>query len=191
MTPPARSITWLVLAGALAVGCKPKAPDSPVISAQPQPVGVTPDGGIASAPADGPKALLEGFLKPGADHAALTKPLRPTKADYEAVFEPAFAAQLEAAKTPLWDSGGAVLAPKPGQTELLLNSATSDDFKKGTAAAAEFPGGYKQVADKFKPGVTLYRFKFVEPGKTIGMAYDGLVLVNGNWRLFPKPWQVK
>lgn len=29
----------------------------------------------------------------------------------------------------------------------------------------------------------------LEPGQTLGMAFDGLVHVNGHWRLFPKPWK--
>jgi hypothetical protein len=32
------------------------------------------------------------------------------------------------------------------------------------------------------------RWKFVKPGETIGMAYDGLVFVNGHWAWFPKAW---
>jgi hypothetical protein len=35
----------------------------------------------------------------------------------------------------------------------------------------------------------IYRFKFVEPGKDLGMAFDGLIYVNGHWRIFPKPWR--
>jgi hypothetical protein len=41
-----------------------------------------------------------------------------------------------------------------------------------------------------QPGMTWVRFKCVEPGESPGMAYDGLVLLDGRWRLFPKPWQV-
>jgi hypothetical protein len=46
----------------------------------------------------------------------------------------------------------------------------------------------KRVAEHLKPGLTLYRFKFVKPGETVGMAYDGLVHVNGHWVMLPKPW---
>ena len=37
--------------------------------------------------------------------------------------------------------------------------------------------------------MTLFRFKFVKAGETIGMAFDGLAFVNGHWRIFPKPWR--
>ena len=139
----------------------------------------------------GAEALLKEFLKPGADYAALTKQLRPTKADYEAVFEPDLAASADAVYTPAWDGGAMVIAPKEGQTELKLSSATSEELKSWTGGAAEFPGGYKEVAAKLKPGLKLYRFKFVKPGEDLGMAFDGLSHVNGHWRIFPKPWRLQ
>ena len=46
------------------------------------------------------------------------------------------------------------------------------------------------MAAQIKPGLKVYRFKFVEPGEDLGMAFDGLVNVNGHWRIFPKPWRV-
>jgi hypothetical protein len=137
----------------------------------------------------GAKALLEQFLKPGADHAALSKNLKPTTADYKALFDAESASKLDAAMTPEWDKGRMVLKPNAGQTELKLSSATTDDFKSGSAKAKEFPGGYKKVAPHLNAGVTLYRFKFVEPGKDSGMAFDGLAHVNGHWVIVPKPWR--
>lgn len=137
----------------------------------------------------GAKALLEEFVKPGADTATLSKSLRPTKADYDAVFMPDLAAKAEAVYGPAWDGGQLVVAPKAGQTQVLLGSATSDELKSWTGGASEFPGGWKDVGAQLKPGVTFYRFKFVEPGQDLGMAFDGLAYVNDNWRIFPKPWR--
>lgn len=140
--------------------------------------------------ADGAKALLAEFVKPGADHATLSKTLRPTKADYDAVFTSELAAKADAVYGPAWDGGQLVVAPKAGQTEVRVFTATSDELQGGTGGAAQFPGGWKEVGAQLKPGVTFYAFKFVEPGKDLGMAYDGLAHVNGNWRIFPKPWRV-
>ncbi|MGB7925093.1 MAG: hypothetical protein WCF57_17765 [Pyrinomonadaceae bacterium] len=139
---------------------------------------------------DGAKAMLAEFVKPGADHATLSKALRPTKADYEAVFMPELAAKADAVYSPAWDAGQLVVAPKEGQTQVLLFSATSDELKSGTGGADKFPGGWKEVGAQLKPGVKFYGFKFVEPGKELGMAFDGLTYVNGHWRIFPKPWRV-
>lgn len=138
---------------------------------------------------DGAKALLQAFLKPDADHAGMSKALRPTSADYKTLYNDAFAAKLEAQYSPAWDANALVLKPKDGQTELLLFSATTDDFKAGNEKAGKFPGGYKKVTGELKPGQTLYRFKFVKPGETLGMAFDGLAHVNGRWVIVPKPWR--
>ena len=137
----------------------------------------------------GATSLLKEFLKPGADHAALSKQLRPTSADYSAVFDADSSAKVAAVYDPAWEGGQMVVAPKAGQTEVKVFSATSDEMKSWSGNAGEFAGGWKEVAPKLKPGLKIYRFKFVEPGKDLGMAFDGLVYVNGNWRIFPKPWR--
>jgi hypothetical protein len=137
----------------------------------------------------GATSLLKEFLKPGADHAALSKQLRPTAADYAAVFEADVSGKVAAVYDPAWDAGQMIVAPKTGQTEVKVFSATSDEMKSWSGNAAEFAGGWKDVAPKLKAGLKIYRFKFVEPGKDLGMAFDGLIHVNGNWRIFPKPWR--
>ena len=37
---------------------------------------------------------------------------------------------------------------------------------------------------------TFYRFKFVQPGQSLGLAFDGLVYVNGHFAFFPKLFSV-
>ncbi len=120
----------------------------------------------------------------------MTKELRPTTADYAAVFEPDTAAKVAALYDPVWESGKLVVAPKTGQTVVKVTSTTSDAMKtwSGTAVA-EFPGGWKKIAVGIRPGITIYRFKFLDPGKDAGMTWDGLIYVNGNWRIFPKAWR--
>jgi hypothetical protein len=136
------------------------------------------------------RALLGAFVKPGADHAALSARLRPAKADYDAVFTPAASAKLQAAYGPAWDRGVMVVKGKPEQTAVLVWAATSEEVKSWTGAARDhFPGGYQKVGAHLRPGVTLYAFKFVAPGQTLGMAFDGLAYVNGRWVIFPKPFR--
>jgi len=139
---------------------------------------------------EGAKALLQQFLKPDADYAGLTRPLRPTPKDFKSVFKgKALKEALEGYRAP-WDEGKIVVRGKPDQTQLLIWSATSEELKKGTGDAKAFPGGYVRVAPHLKNGLTFYRFKFVRPGETLGFAWDGLVYVNGHWVIFPKPWRV-
>lgn len=139
----------------------------------------------------GARALLSAFLDPGTDRAALTLALRPEPEDYAAVFAVDIAGQMRSAYEEAWRvesaKGNIVIAPKAGQTELLLNSATGADFNGGAAAADGFPSGYREMQGKLRDGVVIYRWKFVKPGEKIGMAYDGLAHVNGRWVWFPKP----
>lgn len=185
-----RRAALLALAFGLLLGCGSPKPDG---KDSPKPNGKDAAGGKGAQPGteEGARALLQEFVKPGADHAALSKQLRPTKEDYAAVFKADFAKKAESTYGPAWDAGQVVVAPKAGQTEVRLGSATTDELKKGQGKAGEFPGGYKQVAGQFKDGLTVYYFKFVKPGETTGMAYDGLIHVNGNWRIFPKPFRIK
>lgn len=153
-----------------------------------------PPAPAARAPAtvDAAKTMLSKFLAPGADRVALSKALKPADADYAAVFTDAeMAKKAQAQYAGLW---GMVdkqpLGPKDGQTELLVWKATTDELKAGTGDSGEFPGGYKKAAAHLKPGLTVFRWKFVKPGETSGMAFDGLYNLDGRWALMPKPWRV-
>jgi len=67
------------------------------------------------------------------------------------------------------------IAGEEGQTEVLVSR--------------DLPGGYAKTSNHFKADVYIYSFKFVKPGETIGMSYDGLMNVDGNWVMIPKAWR--
>jgi len=140
---------------------------------------------------DGAKKLLAQFVAPDADHAALSKSLRPTTADFKSLFDGESAPKAEAAYAKEWDSGKMVIKPNdPKQSDIKLFGATGSELTAGAGNAKEFPGGYKKIAKHLAPTVTFYAFKFVAPGKDKGMAFDGLAYVNGHWVIAPKPWRV-
>lgn len=150
-------------------------------------------GESSDAPAAGSeqsaRTFLQQFLAKGADHAALSKSLRPTSADYKAMFDTTTAAKIEAAHAKEWDAGKVVIRPKDGkQTEVRVFGATGAELASGGGNASEFPGGYKKIGAHLAPTVTFFAFKFVQPGKMSGMTYDGLAFVNGHWVIAPKPW---
>ena len=139
---------------------------------------------------DGAKQMLAD-IRTSPDAKAMTLALKPTSADFKAVFVGDAAAKAEAGYEKLWSDPKAVIKAAPENTELLFSKATTDELKQWTAGAeADFPGGYKKVADKLQPGLTVYRWKYAKPGEKLGMAYDGLIYVNGHWAWFPKPWRV-
>jgi hypothetical protein len=156
------------------------------------PEGGTPVAEVASGTEEGAKSLLKQFVDPKADHEKLSKSLRPTAADYKALFDDAVAAKMEAAYAKEWDAGHMVIKPKnEKQSEIKLWGATGADLAEGKGHAKEFPGGYKKIAKHLSPTVTFYAFKFVERGKDAGMAYDGLAYVNAHWVIVPKPFHVE
>lgn len=142
----------------------------------------------SSTPSISAKDLLNKFFEPNADFKKLTADLKPTSADYAAYFDTSVAAEAEKNYDTLWNNSPA-FQPQAGQTELLLYKATTEEIKNKTGEGADFPGGYADVIDKIKPNQTIYHFKFVKPGETLGMAFDGLVYINSHWVLFPKPWK--
>jgi pimeloyl-ACP methyl ester carboxylesterase len=150
---------------------------------------IAPLCGVSSGDEEGAQTLLKQFVSPDADHVALTRSLRPSSADYKSLFDASTAPKVEAAQAKDWDAGNAVIKPKPGQTEVKVWSASGADLAAGKGNAKEFPGGYKKVAKHLAADVMFFRFKFVEAGKDIGTAYDGLAFVNGHWVIAPKPWR--
>lgn len=106
------------------------------------------------------------------------------------MFDASSAAKVEAAHAKMWNGASpAEIKPRPNQTEVKIWSATGSELAKGTGSAKEFPSEYKKVGKHLAPAMLFYRFKFVEPGKETGMAYDGLAFVNGHWVIAPKPWR--
>jgi hypothetical protein len=147
---------------------------------------VKPDTGGTETQA---RDLVEELQRAGKNAAALSAKLRPTPADYAAVFEGDAAKKAAATYGPAWDKGEMVIESKPDQSEVKLFHATTDELQAGAGDTARFPGGYKQAASVLKKGLTIYGFKFVRPGEDVGVAYDGLVYVNHHWVIFPKPWR--
>jgi hypothetical protein len=156
------------------------------------PDGGTPVAEVASGTEDGAKSLLKQFVDPKADHAALSKSLRPNAADYKALFDDAMAAKMEAAYAKEWEAGHLVIKPKnEKQSEIKLWGATGAELAEGKGHAKEFPGGYKKIGKHLSPTVMFYAFEFHERGKHSGMAYDGLAYVNAHWVIVPKPFHME
>ena len=146
------------------------------------------NGGSNKGSEEDARAVLSKFLNSDSDLKGLTQAVLPSAEGVRAVYDEPLAGRImamyDAALTP-----DVRIGPKPGQSELLVVYTTTGALKSGAPVLDEFPGGYKKVAPYFKADVPIVRFKFVEPGKTLGMAYDGLVFVNDSWMWMPKPWR--
>lgn len=136
------------------------------------------------------KSLLKKFLKPGANYISLTNELKPSEKDYKAYFiDESWESAMKNYKD-LWEKYPGFIKPNRGQSEILIWKATSDEIRNVTGDSKYFPGGYKRASKHIRPGITIYRFKFVKPGEPYGMAFDGLTFINDRWVIFPKPWRV-
>jgi hypothetical protein len=145
--------------------------------------------GEPSGPGSEPdaRAFLERFLAPGADRVAMTAALKPTPDDIATVYREPLASALAAVYAQLFTPGAAI-GPKPEQDSVILVRTMTDNLIAGDPVVRDFPGGYGDVVALMKPGVPIVRFKFVTSGEDLGLAFDGLVFVNGAWKLMPKPW---
>jgi len=79
------------------------------------------------------------------------------------------------------------IGSKPGQTELMIHSANTSHLKQGSNTG--LPNGYRSIAAKFKEQLIIYAFRYVSPGSTMGMRFDGLVFVKDKWVFIPKMWR--
>ncbi len=145
-----------------------------------------------SADVPGSKAhatrFLKQFLDPGADLAALTAGMVPTRTDIAALYKEPLAGRLAEMYTQMF-TPGARIGPKPEHNALIVIRATTGALKTREAVLREFPGGYRRVVDEMIGDLPIVRFKFVTRGETLGLAFDGLIHVNGRWVLMPKPWR--
>jgi hypothetical protein len=158
----------------------------------PQAASAVNEGSVSPGTKEDARQLLEKFMQPGADLKALLNELRPSPEDCAAVFVgEAIQHAQENYETVPWDDDDFVkqFTPKEGQTELLVFSATTEDFKfmgfnNPNKEAEIFPKGYMRYADRFKSGVTWYCWGFVKPGEEIDWPAQALTHVNGRWVLF-------
>jgi len=122
---------------------------------------------------------------------ALTRQLTPSWEDYDEIFLPLYARDIYRFHKRLRRNADIYIHPLlEQQTEYLLWETTPAELEAYEGEARHFPGGYREFARYFQPGIKLYRFKFVEPGWHLGSSYDIMAYVNGNWKIFHRPWAV-
>lgn len=104
------------------------------------------------------------------------KSLRPSAAQIERIAANADdAKKLSAYVEKMYGSLPPSLPIKPEQSEVMVTN--------------DLPGGYANVASRFRPGVAIYAVKFVKPGETLGFALDGFMKVDNAWVMIPKAWR--
>jgi len=178
-----------VILGNLGSACQPGQSLLDLVGGEPE---QNTDAPAVTGPAAGSEAeartLLMEFFDPNADRAALTASLFPSAQEIRMVYNEPLASSMAQAYAAAFKPG-IKFGPKSGQTDLLMYYTTTGRLQAGDPVLDKFPGGYKDVLQYFRADVPIVRFKFVKPGETIGMAFDGLVYVNDHWVIMPKPWR--
>lgn len=80
-----------------------------------------------------------------------------------------------------------LISVKKSQTEVLVSILVPGNDAK--SEKDRFAGGYIKILDKFKEGISIYTFRYVRPGRSSGMRYDGLTYINKKWVFIPKMWR--
>lgn len=141
---------------------------------------------------EGVVALLRHILSANKKEITeLTYQLEPSREEYEQVFKAPYDKLVWRYHKRLRRYADVRVHPiLKKQTEFLLWSATTEQLQLYEGEARNFPGGYREMATFMKPELTFYRFKFVEPGRKLGSAFDVLIYIDGHWRMFHRPWTV-
>lgn len=130
------------------------------------------------------------LIDPGreAERGPFLRSLRPIESDYSRVFVADAVERARAFYDAMWskDAGPATFDPR--RTVLKFHVAVPEDFLSSHPRAAAFPRGYRSVANKLLPGVPWACFELLEPGETLGLSTDGLVLVDDRLLWFPRPF---
>ena len=118
----------------------------------------------------------------------LHQQLMPRPDDYQRVFRADVVAATQAAYAPIWDSGQPFLTG-PESAVLTVYAAYAEDFKTANSRAEAFPGGYARLADLLIPGVIWLGLRVTAAGERSGTNFDGLVLLDDRFVMFPKPFR--
>lgn len=120
---------------------------------------------------------------------SIVERLRPRPEDYASVFEPEVVDTARAAYQSIWKLPISVESSS-AQTETRVAVAPAGMLRGDNDLSRSFPSGYQGIAQWLKPRRVWAAWKYVAPGKTSGMAYDGLVWCDDHWAWFPKPHRV-
>jgi hypothetical protein len=118
------------------------------------------------------------------------KLLKPRDSDYAQAFI-GEAVELAARNyRALWQNPPPAPNLSPQQTDLLCFVAPAGMLGTKNELSWNFPDGYRAVAQWLNPKKVWVSWKYVVPGQTSGLAYNGLVWCDDHWAWFPKPYQV-
>ncbi|MGB0861463.1 MAG: hypothetical protein ACPG19_04595 [Saprospiraceae bacterium] len=136
--------------------------------------------------------FLSVFLKSShGTRQTLSKALQPKRADIEAIFiDTAIQNEILDYTERLFKKEKFNIKCFPDYNQVLIWTASVEDFETGTGDAIEFPSSFFKIIPFLKKKTVVHRFKLVQEGYPAGASYEGLFYINGRWVLFPKVWKI-
>ena len=116
--------------------------------------------------------------------------LEPRDSDFELVFIPEAAESARRRYREYWRGSLRIPRPSSRQSEIQVWAAPAGMLVDANDLSRLFPGGYLGVSKLFNPHRVWLVWKYLEPGTSSGLSYDGLVWVVDHWAWFPKPFRV-
>ncbi|MCU7727654.1 immunity 49 family protein [Actinoplanes sp. KI2] len=109
--------------------------------------------------------------------------LRPRDDDYAKTFAAAVVDRARRHYESLWAGPLDFRHPDSGAHVEIHVAPLGDDQEL-------FPGGRGEIAGLLLPGRVWASWRYVTPGRTAGLSYDGLAWCDDHWAWFPKPYRL-
>lgn len=139
--------------------------------------------------ADVIRAQLTELLERLPHEPDLVRTLQPRDEDFDKVFVPQVVERARAAYASMWQAGLEVDAPPDTSCADHIYVAPAGMLSEENELSRPFPGGYRTVAEWLDPRRVWICWRYVAPGESSGMHYDGLVWCDDHWAWFPKPYR--
>lgn len=146
----------------------------------------------ALAAADALGDQLSGLLEtlatgPGRD--ALVARLRPAEDDYPRVFVAEAVDGAREAYAAAWAAAPTLPPAASRSCRVEAHVATAGLLGSDNELSRPFPRGYRGIVPLLQPQRVWAAWTVLEPGRSAGTAYDGMVWVDDHWAWFPRPYR--
>jgi hypothetical protein len=121
---------------------------------------------------------------------AAARQLQPRPDDYAKVFMADVVDAARARYEAFWSGPVELRHPSGPRTWVMSHLAPAGMLADDNELSWKFPGGYRSIAPLLVPERVWVAWKYVVPGETSGLAYDGLVWCDDHWSWLPRPYRV-
>jgi len=133
--------------------------------------------------------LLAAFIG-AANPAELSAALRPSDADYAAVFGPELVDQAREKYGALWAAGSLHITVPRDRENVLIAACTAGGLSFPNQHSRHFHPRMAAMSEKLVRRRTWLTWKYLRPGEERGQLYDGLVWIDDHWAWFPHTWEL-